>query len=278
MSDGTVGHRLRGDLQGSTRYSRTGQGEPLVLLHGLGMRSSIWAPQVAALKDDYDVVTLDMLGHGGSSLPPADPTLADYAGQVLSVLDALQVTAAHVAGHSMGALIALEFALTHPGRVLSVAALNGVYCRSAAQKAAALQRAAALEADGVPSPADTLARWFGDPVPASLAAQAETARAMLETVNPLGYARTYRLFAGADEQHRGKLERLTVPALFMTGECDPNSTPDMSRAMAAAAPLGRLAILPGERHMMTMTAPLEVTAQLRSFHSDAALRGAAGNR
>ncbi|WP_164126001.1 alpha/beta fold hydrolase, partial [Stenotrophomonas maltophilia] len=66
--------------------------------------SSIWAPQVAALRDSYDVVAPDMLGHGGSSLPPADPTLADYAAQLLSLLDALRIPAAHIAGHSMGAL------------------------------------------------------------------------------------------------------------------------------------------------------------------------------
>lgn len=278
MSEDTIRHRLRGGQDGATRYGRAGRGEPLVLLHGLGMTSSIWAPQVAALRDAYDVVTPDMLGHGGSSLPPADPALADYADQLVSLLDALRIPAAHIAGHSMGALIALEFALTHPGRILSVAALNGVYCRTAEQKAAALRRAAALETDEAPSPGDTLARWFGDPVPVALTRQAEIARGMLESVDPVGYARTYRLFAGADEQHRGKLEQLAVPALFMTGECDPNSTPDMSRAMAAAAPRGQLAILPGERHMMTMTAPLEVAERLRAFHRDVALQGASGNR
>uniref|UniRef100_UPI001EF8B941 alpha/beta fold hydrolase n=1 Tax=Stenotrophomonas maltophilia TaxID=40324 RepID=UPI001EF8B941 len=69
-----------------------------------------------------------------------------------------------------------------------------------------------------------------------------------------------------------------VPALFMTGECDPNSTSDMSRAMADAAPRGRLAILPGQRHMMTMTAPLDVAERLRAFHRDVALQGTSGNR
>ncbi|MFX6226244.1 alpha/beta fold hydrolase, partial [Acinetobacter baumannii] len=80
--------------EGSTRYTRAGHGQPLVLLHGLGMKASIWAPQVAALQGDYDVITPDMLGHGGSSLPPADPKLADYADQLLSLLDALRIASA----------------------------------------------------------------------------------------------------------------------------------------------------------------------------------------
>lgn len=272
MSDeGTIPHRLRGSLRGVTRYSRAGRGRPIVLLHGLGMRASIWSPQVEALARDYDVVTFDMLGHGGSSLPPEDAVLSDYSDQLLSLLDGLGIAAAHIVGHSMGALISLEFALAHPERVLSIAALNGVYCRSPEQRAAALRRAAALATEGnLASPDDTLARWFGDPVPAALAPHAETTRAMLQTVNPAGYARTYGVFASADAQHHGRLERLAVPALFMTGEFDPNSTPGMSHAMAAAAPCGRCEILAGERHMMTLTAAALVTERLRSFHREAA--------
>ena len=268
---GTIPHTLRGTQQGWTRYSRAGRGEPIILLHGLGMQASVWSPQIDLLQSDYDVVTFDMLGHGNSSLPPADAVLSDYSDQLLSLMDALNIASAHLAGHSMGALISLEFALAHPARVRSVAALNGVYRRTPAQQAAVAQRAAILEAgNGPTSPDDTLARWFGDPVPASLAEAAQTARSMLQKVDPIGYARTYSLFADSDERHRGRLEQLAMPALFMTGELDPNSTPSMSRAMAEAAPLGRFESLPGERHMMTMTAPLEVTTRLRSFHREIA--------
>lgn len=269
--DGTVPHRLRGSLAGRTRYDRAGQGQPVVLLHGLGMKAAIWAPQREALATEYDVIAPDMLGHGGSSLPPDEARLCDYSDQLLALLDGLGLAAAHLVGHSMGALISLDFALAHPERVLSVAALNGVYCRSAEQRAAALRRAAALAREGnLASPEDTLARWFGDPVPAALAPHAETARAMLGSVDPVGYARTYRVFAGSDAEHRGRLERLAMPALFMTGEFDPNSTPQMSRAMAAAAPFGRCEILAGERHMMTLTAPLLVSERIRAFHRDIA--------
>lgn len=277
--EGTVPHMLRGSLAGLTRYDRAGQGQPVVLLHGLGMKAAIWAPQREALARDYDVVAPDMLGHGGSSLPPEEARLSDYSDQLLALLDGLGLGAAHLVGHSMGALIALDFALAHPQRVLSVAALNGVYCRSAEQQAAALQRAAALAREGNrASPDDTLARWFGDPVPPALAPHAATARAMLGSVDPVGYARTYRVFAGSDAEHRGRLERLAMPALFVTGELDPNSTPQMSRAMAAAAPFGRCEILAGERHMMTLTAPLLVSERIRAFHRDVAEGAFSANR
>jgi pimeloyl-ACP methyl ester carboxylesterase len=268
---GTIQHVVGAARErGTTHVRRSGKGStevsPIILLHGLGMQNTIWQPQIDILQHDFDVVTFDMLGHGQSSLPPENPKLSDYADQVLSVMDALDIPSAHIAGHSMGALIGLEFALTHPDRVRSVAPLNGVYCRPPNLQQTAESRARELEANGgITSPDETLKRWFGDPIPAELAKSADICRRFLMSVNPVGYMRTYRLFVENDRRHEGRLENLAAPALFMTSENDPHSTPEMSRAMAAAAPDSRCVILPKERHMMTLTAPAEVTRHLISF-------------
>ena len=108
-------------------------------------------------------------------------------------------------------------------------------------------------------------RWFGDPLPASLAGAAQTARAALESVDAEGYARTYRLFADADTAHVDRLAELAVPALFMTGSEDRNSTPAMSAAMARLAPSGQCLVLSGERHMMTIASPEKVTHHIMAF-------------
>ncbi len=271
MDGGLIPHRLRGAIAGTTRYRRAGRGAPLLLLHGLGMNGGVWAPQVDALRGAYDVVTFDMLGHGGTSMPPHDATLADYADQVLSVMDALEIETAHLAGHSMGALISLELTLTHPQRVRSVAPLNGIYGRTPEQRLAALQRADMLATATAPTdPTDTLRRWFGEPVPPQWRQAADTARALLQSVNPPGYAITYRLFAESDSRHRGRLNGLRRPALYMTGEFDPHSTPAMSRAMADETPSARCEIVTGERHMMTLTAPALIAERLQAFHADIA--------
>jgi flavin reductase (DIM6/NTAB) family NADH-FMN oxidoreductase RutF/pimeloyl-ACP methyl ester carboxylesterase len=263
-----VVHRLRGRDGVSTRHLRDGarSGEAVVLIHGVGMNASVWAPQVRALSTAYDVIAYDMLGHGGTDLPPADARLADYVEQLLGLLDALGVERAHVIGHSMGALVALDFALTYPRRVRSVSALNAVYCRSEAQRDGVLRRVSALQsANDRAVDAETIARWFGEPVPTALAEPAQATVELLRAVDPIGYARAYRVFATADEAHKGRLRDLTVPALFMTGELDPNSTPEMSRAMAREAPGGCCEIVPGARHMMALTASAEVNARLASF-------------
>ncbi len=246
-----------------------GAGETVVLIHGVGMNQNVWSPQIDALTTHYRVIAYDMLGHGGSVLPAPVPTLGEYAAQLEALLDALQIGRAHIVGHSMGALISLEFALTHPSRTISVAALNAVYDRTPGQREAVMSRAATLGGMG-DTPRDagidsTLARWFGEPVPAHLTSAAQAVRALLSGVDPIGYARTYRLFARSDDAHVGRLAGLAVPALFLTGECDANSSPAMSHAMAAAAPFGRAEILANERHMMSVTNPAQVNERLLEF-------------
>lgn len=239
---------------------------PVVLIHGVGMASEVWAPQIDALAAGHDVIALDMPGHGGSSLPPEDARLSDYADQVVALMDGLGLPSAALVGHSMGALVALEVALVHPARVRAVAALNAVFCRTPEQRAVVTARAGSLEAEGrAASHEAAVARWFGAPVPAELAPSAAQVSALLASGDPVGYARTYALFAASDDAHRDRLASLAMPALFMTAEGDPNSTPAMSRAMAALAPQGVAEVLDGARHMMTLTHPGAVNARLLAF-------------
>ncbi|MCX5539721.1 alpha/beta fold hydrolase [Paraburkholderia sp. CNPSo 3076] len=240
--------------------------ETVVLIHGVGMNQSVWAPQIDALSESFRVVAYDMLGHGESALPSAQPTLDEYAAQLESLLDAIQVERAHVVGHSMGALVALEFALLNAPRTLSVVALNAVYDRTPAQREAVMTRAASLGDAPAASGVDaTLSRWFGDPIPGHLTQAAQAVRALLLAVDPVGYARTYRLFASSDAAHVGRLANLEVPALFLTGECDPNSSGQMSHAMAAVAPRARAEVIANARHMMNVTDPERVNASLLAF-------------
>ncbi|CAD6511448.1 alpha/beta fold hydrolase [Paraburkholderia sabiae] len=250
--------------------------ETVVLIHGVGMNQSVWAPQIDALTAAYQVIVYDMLGHGESALPTPAPTLDEYASQLEALLDAMKIERAHVVGHSMGALVALEFALTHPQRTLSVAALNAVYDRTPAQREAVMSRAATLSDAPAAAGVDaTLSRWFGDPVPGHLTQAAQAVRDLLLSVDPIGYARTYRLFASSDDAHVGRLAHLAVPALFLTGECDPNSSPSMSLAMADVAPYGRAEVISNERHMMNVTDPARVNERLLAFLAEASAANAA---
>lgn len=246
-----------------TAWSATGEGEAVVLIHGVGMQQGVWAPQVAHLARTHRVVVYDMLGHGASQAAIGVPVLADYAQQLLDLLDALDIASANVAGHSMGALVALEFALTHPARTRRVAALNAVYRRTPAQREAVLARAQALRQQGAPATAGpTLARWFGDPVPPALQSAAAEVAGYLERVQSHGYAQAYAVFASADEAHVGQLGQLAMPALFATGEFDANSSPAMAQSMAAEVRGAVVEVVAGARHMMNVTDAEAVNASL----------------
>ena len=255
--------------------------ETVVLIHGVGMNHSVWAPQIDVLSADFQVLAYDMLGHGGSALPGATPALAEYAAQLEALLEHLNIDRVHVVGHSMGALVALEFALKNPAQTLSVVALNAVYNRTPVQRSAVMERASSLDASPAKQDLDaqenasagvdaTIARWFGVPVPPHLAQAAQDIRSLLLNVNPTGYARTYGLFASSDDAHTGRLSELLAPALFLTGEFDPNSSPAMSHAMAAATRNGQAEVITGARHMMNVTDPARVNERLLAFLTQAA--------
>ena len=254
---------VRGVTPDGTAYAEAGVGEAVVLIHGVGMQQGVWAPQVAHLARTHRVVVYDMLGHGASRLAERAPVLRDYVDQLQQLLDHLNIAHANVAGHSMGALVALEFALVHPARTRRVAALNAVYRRTPEQRAAVLERAEQLRQTGVvASVAPTLERWFGQPVPPAMQTAAREVGGYLRDVQPQGYAQAYQVFATSDDVHAGRLSRLAMPALFATAEFDANSSPQMALAMAAEAPGAVAEVLPGARHMMTVTDADAVNASL----------------
>jgi (E)-2-((N-methylformamido)methylene)succinate hydrolase len=261
---------------GGTAFICRGSGHPIIFVHGVGMTADVWAPQLEAFASDHTVIAYDLLGHGDSALPPERASLHDFSKQLLELMNGLEIGATAVIGHSMGALVALEFALDQPKRVERLIAMNGVFCRTPVQREAVLQRAERLTAS--PSVVDqkaTIHRWFGDPVPGRHAAMAARVEGLLASVNPIGYGRTYTLFARSDAAHADRLQNLAMPALFLTGEFDPNSTPEMSRAMATKAPFGRAQVIAGERHMMSLTASDVVNVTIRAFLSGQARTRAA---
>lgn len=237
-------------------------GEPLVLIHGVGLNARAWAPQIAALAASHRVFALDMPGHGASSPLPAGARLPDFVTWAARTILALNVGAVNVAGHSMGALIATGLAADYPELVRRVAVLNAVHRRTPEARAAVIARANALVI-GDFDPEAPLDRWFSR-ASADAATRAQVAR-WLNEVNPQGYAAAYRAFAEGDDVYADRWEAICCPALVLTGDGDPNSTPEMTRLMAATAPCGRAVVIEGHRHMVNLTAPDRVTAALRDW-------------
>lgn len=105
-------------------YERHGSGEPLLLIHGIGHRRQAWYPVLDQLAQQYDVILVDLPGHGESSsrVNRALPIKDAIRHELEVVLDHLDVERPHVVGNSLGGLIALEMA--NDGLARSVTALS----------------------------------------------------------------------------------------------------------------------------------------------------------
>lgn len=239
---------------------------PLLLLHGVGMQSAAWAPQMAALSQHRHVIALDMPGHGvngaGSTPLPQGSELPVFVDWLLAALDGLGLRQVNLVGHSMGALIAGGFTVEHPDRVARVALLNGVFRRNATARAAVIARANMISTGhfDIETP---LQRWFGDSE-IDRAARAQV-KDWLSTVNRAGYATAYSAFAHGDDIYADGFASINCPLLALTGAGDPNSSPAMSRAMANHARRGRAVIIEKHRHMVNLTAPEAVNAALEEW-------------
>ncbi|MEO6212367.1 MAG: alpha/beta fold hydrolase [Vicinamibacterales bacterium] len=99
-------------------YEVHGEGQPLVLVMGIGYDSTLWTlAQVPALSKRFQVTIFDNRDVGRSSQAKSAYTIADMADDTAALMDALGVKKAHVCGLSMGGMIAMEFALRHPDRL-----------------------------------------------------------------------------------------------------------------------------------------------------------------
>src|SRR5688572_31764869 len=92
-------------------YELMGQGEPLLLIPGLGVTSSVWDPVACELAEHFSLILMDNRGMG-RSVPKREPaTLNDYCSDIIELLDHLQVERAHVMGLSLGGVIAHRLAI-----------------------------------------------------------------------------------------------------------------------------------------------------------------------
>ena len=104
-------------------YEVAGAGPPVLFIQGAGVAGSGWTPQVEDLSRDFQCAWFDNRGIGRSPIDGQTLTIAQMAEDARALMDAVGWESAHVAGHSMGGLIAQELAARAPGRVRSLALL-----------------------------------------------------------------------------------------------------------------------------------------------------------
>jgi pimeloyl-ACP methyl ester carboxylesterase len=247
-------------------HYRTGAGEPLVLLHGVGESAVGWRPVRAALSERHDVVAFDLPGFGRSTQLPEGtaPTAVALADAIEAELDRLGIADYHVAGYSLGARVALELATR--GHVLSVIAiapdglgtpLERVYQAAAlmtGRTLAVLLAPAAAPAASWPFFAMERSRPWQLPA-------ADARQLLLDFAQAPGYEDT--VGASMVDVPTG-LERITCPVLLLQGTLDP-LVPMQSPRFLAFVPQARMRWLPGLSHVPISDDPQLVAAIMLAF-------------
>ncbi|MGO4909943.1 alpha/beta fold hydrolase [Pseudorhodobacter sp. W20_MBD10_FR17] len=239
-----------------------GAGPGVLLIHGVGMCADAWGPQMADLARDFRVIAVNMPGHAGSDLLAPSARLPDFVRWGAMVIEALGLGPVSVAGHSMGALIAVGLAVERPDLVARLAVLNGVHRRTVEARAAVEARASEI-ANGKGDIIQPLSRWF-EADAAQQALRAQVAQ-WLGNMDQAGYAAAYRAFAEGDDVYADEWGKISCPTLVLTGDGDLNSTAEMTRTMASAAPKAKAVVIQGHRHMVNLTAPKRVTQALKEW-------------
>jgi 3-oxoadipate enol-lactonase len=232
-------------------YVETGPADAPVVLLGssLGANQAMWAPQVDVLAKRHRVVAFDHRGHGGSEVPDGPYTIDDLGGDVLELLDTLEVEQASYVGISLGGAVGLWLAQNAPDRFHRFA----VICPPSNPAAAPqtwIDRAAQVRADGVQAIAEaTLGRWFLPDFTEDL----EPVRRMLLDCPAEGYAAccealsTTNLLPG--------LATITAPVLVVTADSDTSIPPETVVPLASEIPGAHLEVIENAAHLVTYSHP-----------------------
>src|SRR5512135_954239 len=105
-------------------YESTGQGQPLVFIHGLGSSTRDWEYQIPTFSQNYQVIAFDLRGHGQSAKPAGPYSMKMYAADLAGLLAGLGVKSAHLVGISLGGAVAFQFALDYPAAVKTLTIVN----------------------------------------------------------------------------------------------------------------------------------------------------------
>jgi 3-oxoadipate enol-lactonase len=238
------------DNQGARIYwDEQGRGEPVLLIMGLGYPSAMWYRIRPALSARYRTIAFDNRGIGQSDVPPGPYPIALMASDAKAVMDAAGIESAHVFGVSMGGMIAQEFALQYPKRVLSLI----LGCTAAGGPTAvraepeAIQMLMRREKMSPEQAAEAAVPFIYDPTIARERIDEDLAIRRPWFPSPEGYAAQLQGILGWESYSR--INQIVAPTLVIHGESDRLVPPGNAKLIAERIPGAKLVMIPHASHL-----------------------------
>jgi 3-oxoadipate enol-lactonase len=239
-------------------------GEPVVLAHAIGCDHRMWEELAESIGRRFRVIRVDLRGHGKSPVPQRPYSLDGLAGDVLRVLDRLDVEKAHWVGLSMGGMVGQAFALRHGDRLGRLVLANTTSSYGAEGAALWEARAKAVAQGGVAAIKDlAMARYFSDEFRERHADVVDrVGRRFLETPAE-GYIGCCDAIRDLD--YTADLARIRARTLVIAGEKDAGTPVAMSEVLSKGIPGAQLATIAGAAHLSAVEKPVEFNALVRDF-------------
>jgi pimeloyl-ACP methyl ester carboxylesterase len=249
-------------------YRLEGSGPDIVLIHGFHTDMREWDDVAAGLTSTHRVMRYDVRGHGRSTMPTTLPPSTD---DLLALLDELQIARATIVGLSMGATIALDFALTHPARVDRLVLISpgipgvDVQPRLDWMKQDSWMKPI-IDAVRGGNPRRAAELWWEGPILDGVpkaGAQADRFRTIIFDNASIW---TVKSRPPALDPPAGKrLSEVSIPVLAVAGDIDTTGAQENARRVVDALRDGRLHTIAGAGHMISMQRPDEVIRLVNAF-------------
>ncbi len=234
----------------------------LVFSNSLGTDLRIWDRVAPAFEDNFFVVRYDKRGHGLSDAPPAPYSMSDHVGDVVGLMDALDVTSAVLCGDSVGGLIAQGVAARDAERVQAL-----VLCDTAAKIGDAdtwNARIEAVEDGGIEAVAGaTMERWFTRAFRAERGDEVRGWYNMLVRTSLAGYLGT--MMAIRDTDYSDDTDGLSVPALVVVGNEDDSTPPSVVKGLSDLIDESEFHVIDDAGHLPCIDQPEVLVDLMRTF-------------
>jgi pimeloyl-ACP methyl ester carboxylesterase/mannose-6-phosphate isomerase-like protein (cupin superfamily) len=244
-----------------------GEGRPIVLIHGLGLSGALWKRMRDAFGPGYQLVLYDLRGAGATrELRREELSLGRWADDLGALLRALGISRPVLLGHSLGANVAIKYALDRPEDVRALVLLGADPNLSnlAPRMLAAVERIEGIGVEG------WVEQYWSQNPPFSAASLArdpsmlEEYRALLLENNAADYVRQCRAIATAESlAHR--LADVSAPVLVLVGGSDDRTLPEHGLRLAGDLADARVIELPDIGHTLPLEAPQETASAVHTF-------------
>lgn len=232
------------------------------MTHSMTSDSGMWAEQVPPLLSaGFQVLRIDMRGHGGSDAPGEATTLNDLAQDVVSVLNELKIDKAHYVGLSVGGMIGLTLAINSAARFDSFLLADTAYTTVGDKTVTAQRMQDTKDAGNLLGLVDgNMERRFSDEFRQANPVRSLALRETLLATKIPGYLACTG--AMQDFNYEESLRGINTPTLVVCGSDDVSTPPEMNRKIASLIPGAAYAEIAGGRHFPNVEFPDEFNAIL----------------